>query len=160
MWKEIVFAYLKLLSQASIPVGLHGCEKWSLTLRQKHKLRLSENRVLRNIFGPKRDEVAMEGRRLHEEQFYDPYSSPNIIRVIKPRRLSGSEHVTSVGREEVNTGLQCWNLWEREHFEDLGIDGRTILKWKWDEGMCWMDVAQDRDRWRTFVNAVMNLRFP
>jgi hypothetical protein len=66
-------------------IVLYGCETWSLTLREKHKLRVSENRVLRGIFGPKREEVAGGWRRLHNEELHNLYASPNIITVIKPR---------------------------------------------------------------------------
>jgi hypothetical protein len=69
-----------------LPVVLYGCETWSHTLREEHRLRVFENRVLRRIFGPKRDEVTGEWRRLHNEELHDLYSSPNIIRVIKSRR--------------------------------------------------------------------------
>ena len=65
---------------------LCGCETWSVTLREEHRLRVFENGVLGIIFGPKRDEVTREWRRLHNEELYDLYSSPNIIRVIKSRR--------------------------------------------------------------------------
>jgi len=67
-----------------------------------------------------------------------------------------------MGRGEVHAGFWWGNLKERDHLEDIGIDGRIILKWifnKWDEVMDWFDLAQDRDRWRALVNAVMNLRF-
>jgi len=60
-----------------------GCETWSLTLREERRLRVFENRVLKEIFGPKRDEVTGEWRRLHNEELCDLYSSPNIVRVIK-----------------------------------------------------------------------------
>jgi hypothetical protein len=66
---------------------LYGCETWSLTLREEQRLRVSENRVLRGIFGPKRDEVTGEWRRLHNEELNDLYSTPNVVRVIKPRRM-------------------------------------------------------------------------
>jgi hypothetical protein len=65
-----------------------GCETWSLTLKEEHKLKVSENRVLRKIFGPKRDKVTGEWGRLHNEELNDLYTSPNIVRVIKSRRLS------------------------------------------------------------------------
>jgi hypothetical protein len=66
-----------------LPVVLYGCETWSLTLREEHRRSVFENRVLRGVFGPKRDEVTGEWRRLHNEELYYLYSSPNIIRVIK-----------------------------------------------------------------------------
>jgi hypothetical protein len=68
-------------------VVLYGCETWSLTLREEHRLRAFENRVLRRIFGPKRDEVTGEWRKLHNEELRDLYSSSSIIRIIKSRRM-------------------------------------------------------------------------
>jgi hypothetical protein len=70
-----------------LPVVLHCCETWSLTLREEHRLRMFENRVLRKIFGPKRDEVTGEWRKLHNEELRDLYSSPSVIIIIKPRRM-------------------------------------------------------------------------
>jgi hypothetical protein len=69
-----------------LPVVLYGCETWSLTLSDEHRLRVFENRVLRRIFGPKRDEVMRGWRKLHNE-LRDLYSSPSIIRIIKSRRI-------------------------------------------------------------------------
>jgi hypothetical protein len=66
---------------------LYGCESWSLTLKEEHRLGVFEKRVLRRIFGPKRDEVAGEWRKLHNEELHDLYSSPSIIRIIKLRRV-------------------------------------------------------------------------
>jgi hypothetical protein len=68
-----------------LPVVLYGCETWSLTLREEQRLRVLENRVLRRIFGPKRDEATGDWRTLHNEELNDLYSSPNIIWVIKSR---------------------------------------------------------------------------
>jgi len=76
-----------------LPVVLYGCETWSLTLREERKLRVFENRVLRKIFGPRRDEVTGEWRRLYNEEINDLYSSTNIVRVIKSRRLKLAGHV-------------------------------------------------------------------
>jgi hypothetical protein len=70
-----------------LPAVFYGCETWSLTLREEQRLRVFENTVLRRIFGPKRDEATGEWRRLHNEQLDDLYSSPNIIRVMKSRRM-------------------------------------------------------------------------
>jgi hypothetical protein len=74
---------IKIYITIIFPVVLYGCETLSVTLREEHRLRVFENRVLRGIFGPKRDGVTGEWRRLHNEELNDLYSSPNIIRVIK-----------------------------------------------------------------------------
>jgi hypothetical protein len=78
---------------------LYGCETWSLTVREGHKLRVLENRVLR-IFGPKRDEVTGGWRKLHNEELHNLYSSPSIIRIIKLRRMRWAGHGGVNGREE------------------------------------------------------------
>jgi hypothetical protein len=72
---------------------------WSLTLREEHRLRVFENRVLRKIFGPKRDEVTGEWRKLHNEELRHLYSSPNIIRIIKSRRMKWAGHVARMGEK-------------------------------------------------------------
>ena len=81
-------------------MALCGCETWSLTLREERWLRVFENRVLRRVFGPKRDEVAGEWRKLHNEEFSDLYSLPNIVRVVKSRRMRWAGHVARMGRGE------------------------------------------------------------
>jgi hypothetical protein len=70
-----------------LPVVLYGCEIWSLTLREEHRLRVFENMVLRRIFGLKRGEVTKECRELHNEELNDLYSSPNIVLMINSRRM-------------------------------------------------------------------------
>ena len=70
---------IKIYRTVILPVILYGCETWSLTLREERKLRVFENRVMRKIFGPRRDEVTEEWRRLHNEELNDLYSSPNIL---------------------------------------------------------------------------------
>ena len=70
-----------------LPVVLYGCETWSLTLREERRLRVFEKRVLRRVFGPKRDEVTGEWRKLNNEELRDLYSLPNIVRVVKSRRM-------------------------------------------------------------------------
>jgi hypothetical protein len=80
-----------------LPVVLYGCENWSLTLREEHRLRVFEDRVLRRIFGPKRDDVTGDWRKLHNEELYNLYSSRNIIRMIKSRRMRWEGHVARKG---------------------------------------------------------------
>jgi len=70
-----------------LPVVLYGCETWSLKLREERRLKVSENKVLKRIFGPKWDEVIGEWRKLHNEELRDTYCSYNIVRVIKSRRM-------------------------------------------------------------------------
>ena len=108
---------------------LYGCETWSLTLREGRKLRVFENMVLRRIFGPRRDEVTGEWRRLHKEELNDLYSSPNIVRVIKFRRMRWAGHVSRMGQERGCIGSWWGNRRERDHWGDLGVDGWIILGW-------------------------------
>jgi hypothetical protein len=82
-------------------VVLYGYETWSLTLREEHRLRVFENRVLRRIFGPKRDEVTGEWRKLYNEELRDLYSSSSIIRMIKSRKMKWAGHVAQM--ENSNT---------------------------------------------------------
>jgi cell division protein FtsL len=80
-----------------LSVVLFGCETWSLTLKEEHRQRVLENRLLMRIFVPKRDEVTKEWRNLHIEELNDLYSSPSIVRVIKLRRMKWAEHVAHMG---------------------------------------------------------------
>jgi len=82
-----------------LPVVLYGCETWSLTLREERKLRVFKNRVLRRIFGPRRDELTGEWRIMRKEELNDLYSSPNIVRLIKWRRMRWAGHVARMGEE-------------------------------------------------------------
>jgi len=90
---------IKIYKTIILPVVLYGCETWLLTLREERRLRVFENKVLRRIFGPRRDEVMGEWRRLHYEELNDLYSSPNIVRVIKSRRMRWTGHVACMGEE-------------------------------------------------------------
>jgi len=89
---------IKIYRTIILPVVVYGCETWSLTLREEPNLRVSENRVLRRIFGLKRDEVTKGSRKLQSDVLNDLYSSPNIIQVIKSRRMRWAEHAARVGK--------------------------------------------------------------
>jgi hypothetical protein len=97
---RLLYKNLKISIHKTIilPVVLYGCETWSLTLREEHRLRVFENRVLRKIFRPKRNEVTGEWRKLHNEELHDLYYSPSIIRIIKSRRMTLAGHVARMGR--------------------------------------------------------------
>jgi hypothetical protein len=132
-------------------------------MRDKHRRRVFENRVLRKIFGPQWDGVTGEWRRLHNEELNDLYSSPNIIRGIKSRRMRWAGHVACmgegrgayrvlVGRPEGRRSLgRPRRRWE----DNIKMDIQEV---EWG-GMDWIDIAQDRGSWRALVNVVMNLRF-
>jgi hypothetical protein len=88
---------VKVYKTTILPVVLCGCETWSLTLREEHSLRVFENRVLRRIFGPKRDEVKGKWRKLRNGDLHNLYTSPDIIRPITPRRMRWAGHVARMG---------------------------------------------------------------
>jgi len=90
---------IKIYRTIILLVVLYGCETWSLTLREEHRLRMIENKVLRRVFGPKRDEVTGEWRRLCNEELNDLYSLPNIVRVEKSRRMRWTGHVARIGED-------------------------------------------------------------
>jgi hypothetical protein len=96
-------------------------------MRNERRLSVFQKRVLRRIFGPKRDEVTGEWRKLHNEELNNLYS-PNIIRVIKLRRIRWAGNVAHMGRKEVPTGFWWGNLRERDHLEDPGLDERIIIR--------------------------------
>ena len=155
---------IKIYRTIILPVVLYGCETWSLTLREELRLRMFENRVLRRIFGPKRDGVTGEWRKLHNEELNDLYSSPNIVRAIKSRRLRWAGHVARmeegrdvhkvlVGKPEGKRPLgRPRRRWEDNIKMDLEKVGRGCGDW--------MELAQDRDRRRVLVSTVMNFRVP
>jgi hypothetical protein len=90
---------VKIYKSIIVPVVLYGCETWSLTLREEHRLRVFGNRVLRGIFGHKRDEVTGEWRKMHNGELHNLYSSPDIIWQIKSRRMRWAGHVAHMGEE-------------------------------------------------------------
>ena len=146
-----------------LPVVLYGCKIWSLKLREDCRVRVFENRALRRTFRPKRDEVTRQYRRLKTEELYALYSSPDSIRVIKSRRLIWAGHVACMGEirgaQKVLVGKaegrrplgRCRHIWE----DNITMDFREVGL----EGMDWINLAPDRDRWRALVNAIMNFRF-
>jgi len=108
-----------------------------LIFSEERRLRVFENRVLR-IFGPKRDDIMGEWRKLQNEELNDLYSSPNTVWVIKSRRMRWAGHVARMGEGRGITGFWWGNLGERDHWGDPGIDRRIILRWiirKWDVGV-------------------------
>ena len=155
---------IKIYRTIILLVVLYGCETWSLTLREVRKLRVFENMVLRRIFGPRMDEVMGEWRRLHNEELNDLYSSPNIVRVIKSRRMRWAGLVARMGEER---GVYRVLVEKPEGKRPLG---RPMRRWvdnirmDLQEVGCgymnWIGLTQDRDRWRTLVSAVMSLRVP
>jgi hypothetical protein len=88
---------IRIYKTIILPVALYGCETWSLTLKEEHRLGVFKNMVLRRIFGPKRDEVTGEWRKLHNEELHYLYSSPSIIRIVKARRMRWAGHVARMG---------------------------------------------------------------
>jgi hypothetical protein len=153
---------VKIYRTIILPVVLYGCETWSLTLREEHRLRVFENRVLRRIFGPKRDEVTGEWRKLHNEELHNLYSSPDIIMQVKSRRMRWAGHVARMGEERkvykvfVGKPEGKRQLARSRHRWEDGI--RMAVREIGLGGVDWIRLAQDRDRWRAVVSAVMNLR--
>jgi len=133
-------------------------------MREERRLRVSENRVLRRIFGPMRDEVIGEWRKLHNEELNELYCSPNTMRVIQSRRMRWAGHVARTGEER---GVYRVLVGEPEGRRPLG---RPRSRWEGNikmdlqevgyGGMDWIELAQDRDRWRELVNAAMKLQVP
>jgi len=105
-----------------------------------------ESMALRRIFGPRRDKVKGEWRKLHNEELSDLYSSPNIVQLIKSRIMRWARHVARMGDERGCIGSWWGNRWERDHSEDLGVDGWLILGWisrRWDV-VIWIESGWPR----------------
>jgi hypothetical protein len=151
---------VKIYKTIILPVVLYRCETSSLTLREEHRLRVFENRVLMRIFGPKRDEVTGEWRKLHNGEVHKLSSSPNIIRQINSRRMRWAGHVARMVEErtvyrvlvEKRKGKKPLGRPRRRREDGIRMDLREIGL----EGVDWIRLAQVRDRWRV-VNAVMNI---
>ena len=118
-------------------VVLYGCETWSLTLREERRLRVFENRVWRRVFGPKRDEVTLEGRKLHNEELSDLYCSSNIVRVIKSRRIRWAVHVARMGEERCIQGF----VGKPERKRPLG---RPRRRWEYNIKIDLQEIGLDR----------------
>jgi hypothetical protein len=119
---------IKIYKTVTLAVVLCRCGTWSLTLREEHRLRVSENRVLRRIFGPKREKNG-SWRKLHNEELHSLYSSPNIVRMIKSRRMRWTVQVARMGK-----GRGAYRVWlggpkVRDHWDDIGLGRRITLSW-------------------------------
>jgi hypothetical protein len=142
---------IKIYRTTHSPVVLYGCETWSLTLREGRRLGVFEIRVPRRIFGPNRDEVTGEWRKLHNKGLSDLYSSHNIVRVIKSRTTRQAGHVPRTGERRGVYSVLVGKPEEKRPLE------RHRGRWKNDikmdlqkvgcGGMDWIDLAQDRDSW-------------
>jgi hypothetical protein len=144
-------------------VALYGCETWSLTLREQHRLRVFK-RMLRGIFEPKKDEVMGGWRKLHNEQLHNVYASPSMIRMIKSRSMRWAGHVERLGEKRNAYRILVGKTDRKRPL------GRRKRRWvnniKMDlrergwAGMDWIYLAQDRDQWRALVDTVMNHHVP
>jgi hypothetical protein len=133
-------------------------------LREERRLRVFEYRVFRKVFGSKRDEVTGGWRKLHNEELYDLYFLPNIVRVVKSRRMRWARYVARMGQERVvhrvlvgkPEGKRPLGRLRRRWDENIKMDLQEVGEGPGD----WMELAQDRDRWRALVGTVRNFRVP
>jgi len=146
------------------PLVLYGCETWSLTLREERRLRVFENKVLRKVFGPKRNEVTVEWRQLHNEELNDLHSLPNIVRVVKSRRIRWAGHVARMGEDRCvyrvlvgkPEGKRPLGIPTRRWEDNIKMDLQEVGVGRGD----WMELAQDRDSWWALVGTVRDFRVP
>jgi hypothetical protein len=138
---------IKIYKNVILPVVLYGCEIWSLTLREEHRLRVFEKRVLRRIFGPKREEDG-SCTKLHNDEPHSLYSSPNIVRVIKSRKMRWAGHVARIGE---GRGVYRVSVGRPEGKKPLGRPRRRWgdnikinLRERGIDGTNWIRLAQDR----------------
>jgi hypothetical protein len=139
---------IRIYKTIIFPVVLYGCEAWSLTIGEEHRLRVFENRVLRRIFRPKRDEVTGGWRKLHKVELHNLYSSPSIIRVIKSRSMRLAGHVSRMGEKRnayrilvgMPEGKRPMGRPRRRWVDNIKMDLREV---GWD-GRDWIDLAPDR----------------
>jgi hypothetical protein len=121
-----------------------------------------ENSVPRRIFGPRRDEVTGEWRKLYNGELHNLCSSTDIIKQFKSRRMRWAWHVAPLGGDKNVYRVLVGKPEGKNHLKDQGVDGRMGSKWTLRTlvggGVEWIHLAQDRDRWRAVVNAVLNLR--
>jgi hypothetical protein len=108
-----------------MPVVLYRFETWSLTLKKEHRLRVFENKMLRRIYGPKRNEVTTGWRKLCDEELHNLYSSQSIIRIMKSRRMRWALHVARMWKREMRMGY----LWESQR-EIVHKEDRDVFEWK------------------------------
>jgi hypothetical protein len=141
---------IRIYKTIILPVVLYGCETWSLTLREEHRLWVFENRVLRRM----RDEVTGEWRKLLNEELHDLYSSPSRIRIMKARMMRWAGHVARMGEKRNEYRLL---VGKPEGKRPLGRLRRRWIGWG---DVDWIGLAQDMDRWRALVNWVLNLWVP
>jgi hypothetical protein len=112
-----------------LPVVLCGCEAWSLTLTEEHRLRMFENRVLKKIFGPNREEVTGEWGKLHNEELCHLYSSPNMMLVSNSRRMRWTGHMARMGERRGAYRVLMGRPVGRRPLERPRNRGEAILKW-------------------------------
>ena len=148
---------IKIYRTIILPVVVYGCETWSLTLREERRLRVFENKVLRRVFG-----VTGEWRKLHNGELSDLYSLANIVRMVKSRRMRWDGHVALLGEGRVvhrvlvgkPEGKRPLGRPRRRWEDNIKMDLQEV-------GMCcedWMELAQDRDRWRALGSKVIGFQ--